>query len=82
MKTILGAIALTLAVPAHAQTAPAADPHAGHQMPAEKGKHDCMKCCENMKQHGGKMDCMDKKGGAQTSSSGQQDHQGHDGHAH
>jgi hypothetical protein len=30
MKTILGAFALAFAVPAAAQTAPAADPHAGH----------------------------------------------------
>ncbi|RIX29273.1 hypothetical protein [Sphingomonas edaphi] len=32
MKTLIGAIALTLAIPATAQTLPAAtDPHAGHQ---------------------------------------------------
>jgi len=82
MKMILGAIALTLAVPAFAQAAPATDPHAGHQMPAKEGEHDCKKCCEKMKQQGGNMECMDKKGEAQTSSSAQQDHQGHDGHAH
>ena len=34
MKTFVSAIALTIAVPAFAQTAPAADPHAGHTMPA------------------------------------------------
>ena len=80
MKTILGAIALTLAVPAFAQAAPAGDPHAQHQ----PGKHDCKECCEKMmKQHGGKMDCMDHKDGAKTApADGQQDHQGHKGHAH
>ena len=36
MKTVLGALALTLALPALAQTAPATDPHAGH---AQHGQH-------------------------------------------
>jgi hypothetical protein len=87
MKIILGAIALTLAVPATAQTAPVADPHAQHKgmdhSQHKAGEHDCKECCEKMKQQGGKMECMDKKGEAKTSSSaGQQDHQGHEGHAH
>ena len=30
MKTVIGALALMLAVPAAAQTVPATDPHAGH----------------------------------------------------
>ncbi len=30
MKTFIGAIALIIAAPVAAQTAPAADPHAGH----------------------------------------------------
>ena len=30
MKTFIGAIALIIAAPVVAQTAPAADPHAGH----------------------------------------------------
>ena len=78
MKIILGAIALTLAVPAFAQTAPAADPKASH----EKSKHDCKECCEKMKQQGGKMECMDKKDEAKSGGSGQQaDHGGHN-HAH
>lgn len=79
MKIFIGALALTLAVPAVAQTSPAADPHAGHtQQKAmdhsqhkgmdhsdhQKGKHDCMECCDKMKQSGGKMECMDKKGEA------------------
>jgi hypothetical protein len=87
MKTILGAIALTLAVPAFAQAAPAADPHAQHQgmdhSQHQSGKHDCKECCEKMKGKDGKMECMDKKGEAKTSASaGQQDHQAHSGHAH
>ena len=34
MKTLICAIALTVAVPAVAQAAPATDPHAGHQVAA------------------------------------------------
>ena len=55
MKTIIGAIALTIAVPAFAQTAPAADPHAAMRMQGmdhsqhKQGKHDCKECCEKMK---------------------------------
>ena len=86
MKTIIGAIALTLAVPAFAQPATTADAHAQHKSEDHSqhrtDKHDCKECCEKMKQHGGKMECMDKKGEAKTSSSAKQDHQGHDGHAH
>ena len=56
MKTIIGAVALILAAPAAAQTAPAADPHAAHKQHApEQGKKhemDCCKmpCCQKMKQ--------------------------------
>lgn len=87
MKTLLSALALTVAVPAVAQTAPAADPHAQHkgmdQSQHQPGKHDCKECCEKMKGKDGKMDCMDKKGeGKAPASSAQQDHQGHEGHAH
>ena len=74
MKTILGAIALCLAVPAVAQNAPATNPHAdhaGHKM----GKHDCKECCEKMKkQPDGKMECMDRKDEAKPASSGQAEH--------
>lgn len=67
MKILLAAIALTIAVPAAAQTTqPAADPHAGHTMPAGHGQHDGeagheghMKCCAGMKD-GKKMECCDK----------------------
>jgi hypothetical protein len=70
MKTIIGAIALLVALPAAAQTAaPAANPHAGHEQ--GKAEHDCKACCEKMKKQGGKMECMDHKGG-------QDGHQGHD----
>lgn len=89
MKTIIGALALTLAVPAFAQTAPAADPHAQHQTrpaPAgaasagqhEAGKHDCKACCEKMM---GKDDGMmgrmgTKADGNAPAQAGQQTHQG------
>jgi len=85
MKTLIGAIALVLAVPAAAQTAPAAD-HSAHKgmdhSQHKSGKHDCMECCEKMKGKDGKMECMDKKGEASTSASGaQQDHLDHSAHA-
>ena len=77
MKIILGAIALTLAVPAFAQTAPAADPAS-----QEKGKHDCKECCEKMKGKDGKMECMDKKDEAKSGGSGQQAGEAGHNHAH
>ena len=76
MKMLIGAIALALAVPAVAQQAPATDEHAQH----EQGKHDCKECCEKMmKQHQGKMECMDHKGDAKSSAD-HADHQGHSEH--
>ena len=90
MKTLIGAIALAFAVPAIGQTAPAADPHAGHAQHQTMdhsqhqgmdhsqhmaGKHDCKECCEKMKQQDGKMECMDEKAEAGV-------HQDHEGHAH
>ncbi len=86
MKTIIGAIALTLAVPAFAQTAPAADPHAQHKgmdhSQHGQAKHDCKECCEKMKGKDGKMECMDKKAEAKPASTDASAHQDHDGHAH
>ena len=78
MKTLIGAIALLIAVPAVAQTAPATDPHAGHAEPG-KAKHDCKECCEKMKDKDGKMECMDKKGEAKPAEAGHAGHQGHSG---
>jgi hypothetical protein len=83
-KTILGAIALALAVPAFAQTAPATDPHAGHgqQQPMDHSKHsagakhDCKECCEKMKGKDGKMECMDKAEGKPAPAG----HDSHDAH--
>ena len=46
MKTLAGALALAFALPATAQTAPAADPHAGH---AQHGKMDHAKMMEKCK---------------------------------
>ena len=79
MKTLIGAIALMIAVPAVAQTAPATDPHAGH---AEQGKakHDCKECCEKMKGKDGKMDCM--KGESGKTAAPAAPAQTHGGHAH
>ena len=84
MKTILGAIALTFAVPAYAQTAPAADPHAQHKDmdhgQHQPGKHDCKACCEKMKGKDGKMECMEKKADAKPASPDASGHQGHSAH--
>ena len=87
MKTFFGAIALIIAAPVAAQTAPAADPHAQraqHQgmdhSQHEKGKHDCKECCEKMKGQDGTMECMDKKAGANTAPAASE--HAHEGHAH
>ena len=88
MKMIIGALALALAVPAVAQTAPARvpDAHAQHQgmdhSQDQKGKHDCKACCDKMKQSGGKMECMDKKGEAEPAAPSSGGHDSHAGHAH
>ena len=83
MKVIISAIALTFAVPAFGQAAPAAvDPHAQHQgmdhSKHEQGKHDCKECCEKMKGKDGKMECMDMKADTKTA----QPESAHEDHAH
>lgn len=63
MKILLTAFAVTIAVPAAAQTAqPAADPHAGHNMPMDHGQH-------GRSDHG--------QGGHGQASHGQSGHEGH-----
>jgi len=79
MKMLIGAIALAIAIPAVAQTAPATDPHAGHAEPG-KAKHDCKECCEKMKDKDGKMECMENKGEAKPAGSGHAGHEGHNSH--
>jgi len=60
MKMLIGALALILAAPVAAQTAPAPDAeHAQHHQKGAEHKMDC-KCCDEMKQHAGKMDCCDE----------------------
>jgi hypothetical protein len=80
MKTIIGAIALAFAVPAFAQVAQPADPHAQHKgtdhSQHEKAKHDCMECCKKMMGKEGKMECMDK-GEAKPAATDADAHQGH-----
>lgn len=85
MKTLISAIALIFAVPAFAQAAPAADPHAEHKgidhsQHAHQGKHDCKECCEKMKGKDGKMECMDKQDEAKPASADASTHQGHSSH--
>ena len=89
MKMIIGAIALVLAVPAAAQSTPASDPHAGHAQHQTmdhsqhaQPKHDCKDCCDKMKQSGGKMECMDKKGEAKPAAPASGGHEDHAGNAH
>ena len=86
MKTFIGAIALIITAPVAAQTAPAADPHAGHAQHQgmdhsqhQQGKHDCKECCEKMKGKDGKMDCTDK---AEAKPSPAASEHAHEGHAH
>ena len=84
LKTLVGAIALTVAVPAIAQTAPAPDPHAQHKGmdhgQHHQGDHDCKACCEKMKGKDGKMACKDEKPAAQPAPAKSDPHQGHTGH--
>lgn len=84
MKTIFGAITLTLAAPAFAQAAPATDPHAGHvqhqgmdHSQHAGAKHDCKECCEQMKGKDGKMDCMKDEAGKTAAPASEQTHGGH-----
>ena len=57
MKTLFSALALVVAAPVAAQSAPAADPHAAHKQSGEHKEHggkqdmDCCKmpCCAKMK---------------------------------
>jgi uncharacterized protein involved in copper resistance len=81
MKTIFGAFALAFAVPAAAQTAPVADPHAQHKgmdhSQHQQPKHDCKECCEKMKGKDGKMECMDKKAGMNPAAPAPSSHEGH-----
>jgi hypothetical protein len=91
MKTFIGAIALIIAAPVAAQTAPSAQmdhskmdhsqmgqiDHSQHS----QGKHDCKECCEKMKGKDGKMECMDKKADAKTAAP-DASAQAHEGHAH
>ena len=91
MKTLISAIALTLAVPTFAQTAPAADPHAQHKgmdqsqhQGMDHGEHqdqakhmeEMHKHCQEMMKHHG------KDHGAKTGESGTRADGGHSGHAH
>jgi len=92
MKTIIGAFALILAVPAIGQVAPAADPHAHHKAmdhsqhhaAGQQEHHDHAKhmeamhkhCQEMMKHHGKDHDA--KSGGASAPNVGS--HEGHSAH--
>ena len=88
MKTIIfGAFALSLAVPAAAQSAPAADPHAGHAQHQAAGQQsqqhqdhakkmaEMHKHCEEMMKDHAKMDHGAKPAASNAPASG-----GHAGH--
>jgi hypothetical protein len=75
MKTVFGALALLIAVPAAAQTAPAAAPKADccEKMKAE-GKECCCKDKDHSKMDHSKHDMNDKSGAADSSSEQNQAH--------
>jgi type IV secretory pathway VirB6-like protein len=90
MKTIIfGAFALAFAVPAAAQTTPAADPHAGHAQHQAAGKQgqqhqdhakqmaEMHKHCQEMMKHHGKMDHGARPSAPGAAAAG--DHAGHHG---
>ena len=86
MKMIIGALALTLAVPAVAAPAPTAAAHADHAKhkgmdhgQLQQAKHDCKAHCEKMHQSAGKMDCMNM-GEAKPAEPASGGH--HSGHTH
>ena len=86
MKTMFGALALILAAPVAAQTAPAAHPHAAHKQGDSQHKHgekqdmECCKmaCCEKMKAKatGEKKGCC-ANGGKAPSGDQSRQHSGH-----
>lgn len=60
MKILICTFALILAAPVAAQATPAPDTGQGqHQHKGDEHKKGC-KCCEDIKQHEGKMDCCDE----------------------
>lgn len=94
MKILFGALALALAVPAAAQTAPATDPHAGHSQHQQKGTagqhggmgHDHAKMMEECKKAAAEGKCkehceaMMKQHAKPASATPKAD--SHEGHAH
>lgn len=85
MKTIIGALALTLAVPAFAQSAPATDPHASHkgmdhsqhQAAGQQQHQDHAKHMEEMHKHCQDMMRHHRNHGAKTSAETKGEHRGH-----
>jgi hypothetical protein len=82
MKTLIAAIALTIAVPAFAQTA---DPHAAHKAAGhERHEGHKMDCCKDADGNG-KMDCCESTDGkdnpccdeAAEAAAGHDQHSGH-----
>ena len=75
MRTLIGAIALVLAAPAAAQTAPAAEEpasHARHQQPLNapsEHKMDC-KCCDKSEHESAQKDCCADHAGGKTAEHG------------
>lgn len=84
MKTIFGALALVLAAPVMALSAPATDSHAQHGG-MQHGAHrstqpDGNTCKVKAKGPDGKMVCKDKP--APKAPASAPDHKAHQGHAH
>ena len=87
MKTIIGALALALSIPAAAQTAPATDPHAGHaqhQAVAQQGQQHQGHAKQSMEEmHKNGQEMMKHHGKEHGAKSGKTPAaSGHEGHAH
>ena len=88
MKSIIGAIALTLAVPAFAQAAPPADPQSCHAQPQAAPMHEHAQLnmdkmheqCRDMMKHHAKMESKSKRETAELDEDFNGN--GHQGHRH
>ena len=88
MKTLIAAIALTIALPAaaNAQNAGAGDPQAQHQ--GNHAQHEGMDhgkehkdCCKHKNADGSTMNCCKEKEGKKMACCAKHDEKGHDAHA-
>ncbi len=81
MKTLIAAIALTIALPAaaNAQNAGTGDPHAQHQGMDHGKEHK--DCCKHKNADGSAMNCCKEKESKKMACCEKHDQKGHDAHA-